>query len=70
MKPSFFTFLSKGSGSIRKWVACLLDGIGLYLLHHQKSSNSQFTRYDRPFSHNIHWNIVYPTPEIPDVHFE
>ena len=47
MKLLYFTYSPKGSGSILKWVACSLDWVGLYLLHRQKSSNSQFTRYNQ-----------------------
>lgn len=70
MKSSFFTFLSKGSESIRKWMAHSLDRMGLYLLHRQKSQQSQFTRYDRSLLEQANWDIVYPTPDVPEVHFE
>ncbi len=68
MKMSFFTFISKGSDHIRKWVAYSLDWIGLYLLHRQKASSRNLRVMIDHFLNRQ--DIVYPTPDIPDVHFE
>lgn len=50
-------------------MVCSLDWVGLYLLHRQKSRKSQFTPYDRSLFDDVSWDIVYPTPEIPDINF-